>query len=421
MALSDIDANLPGTLPQRSPAAPQLLGHWRYDDRGWTRDLRIDFLRGFVFLLLFTSHFPVFSWFSLIGWERLGVISSAEMFILLSGIVTGAVYGKRLKSDGLDECTVKLLKRSWTLYKTAVIAAGIVALLRLLPWLDTTALTTFTDPVSGMVYPLYPPLDAGFLSNLLHVLVLAASPHQFQIVGLYVALFILTPFLFWAIDRGWTAWLLALSWACYLIDQFTPETQPGTAQITITVAQFEYAFPLIAWQLLFVHGVVAGYYRKQIMAFFDTAAGRGTIALCVLLSLALMVFSLNHPLDQMPAWSKLDFISPATFDALYRDWFLKYRLGPGRVVNIVALLISAMALLTVAWKPIYRGLGWLFIPLGQQSMYVFFMHLFLILLVFNTPLPQLGNVWINTAIHALSILACWVMVRTRFLFRWVPH
>ncbi|MBK4735396.1 OpgC domain-containing protein [Noviherbaspirillum pedocola] len=421
MASNEIGAPTHGPFPAQQPATHALHASWRYDDRGWTRDLRIDFLRGFVFVLLFTSHFPFFSWFSLIGWERLGVISSAEMFILLSGIVTGAVYGKRLKTDGLDECTVKLLKRSWTLYKTAVIAAGIVALLRLLPWLDMTALTTFTDPVTGKVYPLYPPLDAGFLSNLFHVLVLAASPHQFQIVGLYVVLFILTPFLFWAIDRAWTVPLLILSWVCYFINVFTPETQPGTAEITITVGQFEYAFPLIAWQVLFVHGVVVGYFRRQIMDFFATVPGRALIALCILLSLALMAFSLNHPLEQMPSWSKLSIVPSASFDALYHAYFLKYKLGFGRIVNITALLVSGMALLTVAWKPIHKWLGWLFIPLGQESMYVFFMHLFLILLVFNTPLPDLDNVWLNTALHAAAILTCWIMVKTRFLFRWVPH
>lgn len=257
-------------MPSAAPAARS--ASWRYDSRGWTRDLRIDFLRGLVFVLLFTSHFNFFSWMSLIGWERIGVVSSAEMFILLSGIVTGAVYGKKLRSDGLGVCTIKLFSRAWTLYKTAVIAAGLVALLRLVPWLDMTSLTTFTDPVSGTVYPLYPGLSEGFLSNLFHVLVLAASPHQFQIVGLYVVLFLLTPIIFWALDRRLTGWLLLASWVAYLVNYLVPETEPGTAEIQLTVAQFEYAFPVLAWQLLFVHGVVAGFHRQLLMDFFGTAA-----------------------------------------------------------------------------------------------------------------------------------------------------
>lgn len=408
-------------MPSAAPAATSNSTSWRYDSRGWTRDLRIDFLRGLVFVLLFTSHFNFFSWMSLVGWERVGVISSAEMFILLSGIVTGAVYGKKLRSDGLGACTIKLFSRAWTLYKTAVIAAGLVALLRLVPWLDMTSLTTFTDPVSGTLYPLYPSLSEGFLSNLFHVLVLAASPHQFQIVGLYVMLFLLTPLIFWAMDRRLTGFLLLASWVAYLINYMAPETEPGTAEIQLTVAQFEYAFPILAWQLLFVHGVVAGFHRQALMAFFSTAAGRIVIALCLLASLLLALFSLNHPLDQLPAWSRLTLIPPEVFHNAYQAFFLKYKLGPGRVLNIACLLVAAVAVLTVFWKPIYKSLGWLFIPLGQESMYVFFMHLFLVLLVFNSPLPALDNVWVNTAVHVLALLACWLMVKKKFLFSIVPH
>ena len=61
------------------PPPAQATG-WRYPDTGATRDLRIDFMRGFVFVMLFTSHFPGFSWMALVGWERFGVVSSAETF-----------------------------------------------------------------------------------------------------------------------------------------------------------------------------------------------------------------------------------------------------------------------------------------------------------------------------------------------------
>ena len=85
------------------------------------------------------------------------------------------------------------------------------------------------------------------------------------------------------------------------------------------------------------------------MDFFGTAPGRVLIALCILLSVALMAFSLNHPLEQMPSWSKLSIVPSVTVDALYHAYFLKYKLGPGRIVDITTLLISGMALLTTAW------------------------------------------------------------------------
>lgn len=395
---------------------------WRYDDRGWTRDLRIDFLRGFVFLLLFTAHFEFYSWFALVGWERIGVVSSAEVFILLAGVVTGAVYGKKLKSGGFSPTIVKLAQRAWTLYKVAFAVAAIVALLRLAPWIDTTALTTFTDPATGRVYPLFPELEQHHWAiQFFHMLYLVATPHQFQIIGLYVILFLLTPLVFLAIARGYVRYVLLASWALWLLNWFMPEAEPGTAQIRFTWLQFEYAFPSIAWQLLFVHGIVFGYYKKRVIAFFDGGAGRALLWACVLLSIGFMLFSLNHPLDKLPDWAVMEFIPGDTYLALYHAYFQKYKLGPGRLLNLALLMIALYALLTVAWRPICRALGWLFIPLGQDSMYVFFVHVFLILLVANSGLPQLGNVWINTALHVGALLLCWAMVKTRFLFRWIPH
>lgn len=73
MLRSGTTADLRSEPPRNMPSAPAHAGQWRYDSHGWTRDLRIDFLRGCVFILLFTGHFSFFSWFSLVAWERLGV------------------------------------------------------------------------------------------------------------------------------------------------------------------------------------------------------------------------------------------------------------------------------------------------------------------------------------------------------------
>ncbi|MGB5599548.1 MAG: OpgC domain-containing protein, partial [Thiothrix litoralis] len=75
---------------------------WAYPDTGATRDLRLDLMRGFVIPLLFASHFEYFSALMFIGWDRIGVVSTAEIFVTLSGIVVGMVYGKKMKRDGLS-------------------------------------------------------------------------------------------------------------------------------------------------------------------------------------------------------------------------------------------------------------------------------------------------------------------------------
>lgn len=134
-------------------------------------------------------------------------------------------------------------------------------------------------------------------------------------MGLYVVLFLMTPAIFWTIEHAKVRHLLVLSWLSYLSNYFLPETHPGTAEIRLTGAQFEFAFPLLAWQLLFVHGVVAGCCRHEVLGYFSSLLGRRLMTVCVMLSLLLVFFSMNLPLPQLPEWETLSFILPPIFDA----------------------------------------------------------------------------------------------------------
>ncbi len=393
---------------------------WAYPDTGATRDLRLDFMRGFVFLLLFTSHFDYYSLFVFIGWERIGVVSSAETFIALAGVVTGLVFGKKLQRDGLAACTPPLISRAAQIYRINVFVILSIGALRLVPWIDTTAVTTFHDPYSGVTYQLYPPAQAGLLYLARQALLLQCGPHQFQVMGLYAVLFMVTPLVFRMIQARQTSLLLTLSWIIYFVNLTTPESMPGTAELRPTGAQFEYAFPLLAWQLIFIHGIVIGYYKKQIVAYLS-GPGLPWIWLAAAMSILLMLFTLNHPLQQMPDWAVLSIIPPDTFERLFHNYFLKYKLGPGRVLNEVVLLIVVYAVLTRAWRPLDKALGWFFIPIGQASLYVFFVHIYLILIISNTSLPGYGNFWINTGIVGGSLLLTWWLIRREFLFRWIPR
>jgi hypothetical protein len=415
MSATNAIVNAAVNAPVATPATD-----WAYPDQGGTRDLRIDLMRGLVFVLLFTSHFEFMSAFMLVGWERIGVVSSAETFILLAGVVTGMVFGKKLIVGGFAACTEPLMARAMQLYKVYVVLILSIGLLRLLPWVDATVVTTFHNPYTGVTYPLYPSIESGLLYLLRQALLLRCGPHQFQVIGLYVVLFMLTPFIFWMIGKGRTRQLLTISWILYLISLGTPESTPGTAEIRLTGAQFEYGFPLVVWQLIFVHGVVIGYFKKPIVAWF-AGPGRPIVWLSIAMSFVFMLFTLNHPLPLLPSWSTLSFVPPDTFNSLFNDYFLKYRLGPGRLLNEAVLCIAGYALLTRFWQPIHKAIGWFFIPLGQASLYVFIVHIYLLLLVSNTPLPGFDDYWVNTGIHAGALLLTWLMIRTQFLFRWIPR
>ncbi|MEN9503262.1 MAG: OpgC protein [Pseudomonadota bacterium] len=401
----------PRPLPKAFPA------EWAYPETSATRDLRLDFMRGFVIPLLFASHFEYVSLLMFIGWERVGMVSTAEIFVMLSGIVVGMVYGKKVKQAGLAAAMPGLLKRSVDLYRISVIMILIVAAIRYIPWIDSKIITTFYDFAVNQTYQLYPPLDANISEVLSKALLLQIGPHQFQIIGMYVVMFIVfTPCIFFMITKNRVPLLLGLSWIMYTIHYGAP-----FQSLRPTGAQYEYAFPTLAWQLLYVHGVVVGYYKQELQAFLATQWGKRLIYLCVALSLGFLFFTWNHPMPYIPQWFSLNIIPPDTFNHFNNEYFMKSKLGIGRLVNVVVLFIAIYALLTTCWQPIHKALGWFFIPLGQASLYVFFIHIFFLLLVANTPFPGYNNFWVNTGIHAFVLASVWIMVKKEFLFRWIPH
>jgi len=394
---------------------------WGYVDTGSTRDLRLDFMRGIVIPLFFASHFEYFSALMYIGWERVGVVSTAEIFVILAGIVVGMVFGKRLKNEGLAASMPALIDRSVKLYLTNVMLIFIIAAIRYLPEIDSTIITTFHSPFTGKTYPLFPPMEEGVFKLISQALLLRVGPHQFQIIGMYVAMFILvTPFVFFMISRKRVGLLLGISWVIYFINFGAHEPNHGTPAFRPTGAQFEYAFPVLAWQLIYTHGVVAGYFKKDLYEFFATSLGRLILYLSFALTFAFFILTWNNPMPQFSDIS-LQMIPPETFYSWYDQYFQKYKLGLGRILNVVVLLITMYAILSRCWQPINKVLGWFFIPLGQASLYVFYVHIFFLLIIANTPLPEMKDFWINTMIHAALLFIIWAMVRSKFLFKIIPN
>jgi hypothetical protein len=143
--------------------------------------------------------------------------------------------------------------------------------------------------------------------------------------------------------------------------------------------------------------------------------------LCLLFVAGFLFLTNNNQGALLWPWGQFDFIDPVTYGTIYRDWFQKTSLGLGRVLNNAVLFIAAYYLLTHYWRWFERVLGWLLIPLGQNSLYVFTMHVYFILLISNTPLPALNNFYVNSCLHLFVIFAIWGMVKNKILFNIVPR
>lgn len=399
-----------------SAAAKPGAASWAYVGEGGERDLRVDFLRGVAMWFLLTVHMSFFSAYNFLAWERVGTVSSAESFVILSGFVLGVVSRRRCTQEGLPAASWKLLERSAQLYRVNLAVILVVALVALVPFWDARSITTFEVWGTQTVYQGYPPTSASLKQWVGRLVLLRMGPHQIQILGLYACLLALGPAALYLLSRQRTSWLLGLSWMMYFFQWINPTL--------ITGAQFEYGFPLLTWQLIFFHGLAAGYHRQALLEFYARYR-KPILAAALLIASVMFFFAQNNPNPFIPLYARLTLIPQELFLKIYSAYCTKSQLGLLRVLDNVALLILAAEVLTRAWVPLKRAFGWFFIPLGQASLYVFVVHVFVTLAVANVipfgfsreSWPLLGT----TLLHTAAFAVLWLMVRHKVLFRWIPR
>lgn len=378
------------------------------------RDLRLDFLRGLIMIVVITVHMEYYSFFSLFVWGRIGLISSAEGFVALSGIVLGIVYRKRIKRDGFKRSALNLWKRSFQLYRANIFVILSIALLGLLPFVDIFQVTHWV-PITEQdkAFALYPPAATPWFEIVIQALLLRIGPHQFQIIGLYVGLIAVAPFILYCLDRKKTIGLIIASCIIFWVGQ--------KYHFRVTGARFEWGFPTLIWQLLFIVGMATGYHGEKVLGYITERKNKALIIFSIYLSLAFLMLALNNPNAVFWPLRDLAVLDDAVYHKIYMGWFQKSTLGLGRIFNNMTLFIVFYYMLSHYWLPINKMLGWLLIPLGQASLYVFILHVYFIILFNNTPLGSYHNFWINTAIHTTTILLIWAMVKRQFLFQFIPR
>jgi hypothetical protein len=403
------------------PAKVSAVTAWGYSDPS-SRDSRVDLLRGLAIVFVVVNHLGMVSLFQLLTQEAVGFVSGAELFVLFSGLVVGMVYGPRAKDD-FGTVVDLTSRRAGKLYVTALVVLVGVFLLSLLPVFRTDALTTFVDQGTGgaghegagRTYDLYAGMETLFQfpvppEVLPAILLLQFGPWQFNVMGLYVVLLLASPVILAALNRGKALWVLAASVAVYAVGTVT--------RFRILPSQFEDSFPLLVWQVLFVIGLAAGFHRRRIVAWLS--AHTLMVAACTALAFAFAFLSWGNPYLANGFDVRLAIIPDTAYRTMYDLFFGRTYLAPGRLLNVLVLVVAAYAFLTAYWKPVQRALGWFLVPLGRATLYVFIMHVVLIAVVANIPALQQENILINTLAYAVVLGLLWVMVRTRFLFKIIP-
>ncbi|ENH1367635.1 OpgC domain-containing protein [Salmonella enterica] len=387
---------------------------WRYclED---ARDLRIDFMRGIALVMMVVAHTEVMSIFNIFTWERFGLTTGAEGFVILSGFMLGMLNRVRLQKAILLTISWGIYLRAWKIYRVNIIIIISFLLLGSMPFINVFEVTHFTDRYAGTTWSLYPvtPQIKETWFNI--VLYLQIGPHQTQILGLYIFLLLLNPLFLGMLQQGKVYWLLGLSLLVYGCWQRWP--------VRVTPSEFEFAFPLLAWQLIFVLGMSCGWYKEELLSFARTPPGKVAVATLVVVALILGFVAQNHTNPFIPPALLLHIIPPAEFNAFYHTWAAKNGLGPIRVLNDISLMVTVYLLLTWCWQPLYRLAGWFLIPLGQRSLYTFILHVYVVLAVSQFVTFDLWRQdWVvNTLIHAVALGVLWLMAKYNVAARWIPN
>ena len=336
--------------------------------------------------LVIVNHSKLTSLLSWFSYERLWVVTAAEVFVVLSGIVIGMVYGRRLARDGWRAVVRGLGRRALFLYSMFV---GVtVSLLTLAAIGIDVGVVAPSDPEAAAWFLDPATMTAGAWRD---VLLMRAGPWAFEIIGLYVWLVAAAiPCVLMLRRAGWRP-VLAASWMLYLWYRLDPHT--------VTTAGFESAFPLFAWQLLFVHGITIGYHRNEVSAF---VARLPSIAprVAVLITAGFTIFAFCNPWTTGPSWLHLGVVSPDRFSALYGSYFTLSDLRVGRLLNLSIALPVAYAMLTRYWA-LARPFEAVFVVLGQRSLGAFILHVYGLVILSHMPLPN--DIWI-TALAQITLV-----------------
>ncbi|MBS0968579.1 MULTISPECIES: OpgC domain-containing protein [Yersiniaceae] len=398
------------TVLTEAPAAVS----WRYAVPG-RRDLRVDMLRGIALVMMVVAHTEVMSVFNIFTWERLGLTTGAEGFVIMAGFMLGMLNRARLQKEYLLTVSYTLVRRAWKIYQVNIIIILSMLLLAKIPFINTFEVTHFTDRYAGISYSLLP-VTAQIRETWFNIILyLQIGPHQTQILGLYVFLLLASPLMLWMLSRGHVIWLLLISLGLYVCYQLT--------HARLTVSQFEFAFPLLAWQFIYVLGMSCGWYKDELTSLARLPFGHVVIGAMVVFALVMMFIAQNHTNPFMPRALMMDVIPPADFNWFYRTLAAKNGLGPMRVLDDFCLIITVYLVLSRFWTPINRLVGWFLIPLGQHSLYTFIIHVYFVLIASQFVHFDLWHqAWVtNTVVHVAVLMALWLMAKYEVGGKFIPN
>lgn len=367
-----------------------------------TRILAFDLMRGWFLLAIIIDHIAFFP--NGLGWvgARGGLfVTTAEGFFFISGLVLGIVRGAKLIDKPFKHVAKLLLKRGAQLYVWSVL------------------LTLLFTVITWIFFEQHPGVKQAFLPSTTPIWEVLLRTFTFDYVygwadylRLYAIFMLASPLVFWLLRKRLWYVVFALSlgvWALF----------PNDFNFDY---QWQEKFQPLSWQLIFFTGATIGFYWNQIASWWrglSSMIRRSVVVTILTVGLATLIFNvfimfatMGYDMSwigvhaQMQHYFYVGFFDkermPLTRFGLFLLWFWMffwlYRRFEGKIIKYV---------------------GWLLLPFGQNSLYVYTMHAFALYFVHIIWIK--GDFLHNFLITSGTIAGIWLLVRYKVLMKIIPR
>ena len=342
------------------------------------RFIELDILRGFLLLMMVVNHAPTY--FRIFTDQPIGFFSTAESFVFVSAFLAGLLFQRRSEKQGFDAARAATISRALRIYRAhvgtllfAFIVGGIF--LAELPGIQNLLYHYFQNPGAAAV--------AAFA--------LIFQPPLMDILPMYILFSLLTPCAFWAARRwGWKK-VLFVSVGLWVLSQFSVR-EIFLANVKDASFLDPGPFDLLAWQLLWVGGLIFGKAvqdGRPVLQLSATAEALVFVAAFVFLVLR---------------WDMI----MGNFDQSKPLWILdKWHLGPVRLLNFftVAWIVSRVLPALQRWETPLRPLS----LVGQNMLPVFCCEICLSLLLVGVFDPSKSHKPLVSALVVGQLLSAFVI------------
>lgn len=328
-----------------------------------SRILSFDILRGFFLLVILIDHlnYPTYFYEILSGRGSL-FASAAEGFFLISGLLVGYLFVEKMQHKPKDT-TIRLLKRAGVLYGWSI---GLTIIFTILGYIFTVF-----GGVKSLIWPAMFS-ETGFVSFVWHTFTLQYVYGWADFLAHYVVFMLAAPLVVWLTAHG-KAWLAVL------------------ASVAVWWFGHDSSFNA-AWQLLFMLGIVGGYYLPHIESWWKQRPYKlqyGMFATLVTLSVISILFSAAVSIFAPYVMSKTIAI-PALlpiaqqltdFGRFFGTYVDKDSLEYGRLIFAILWFVTAYLVVRVYEKNIIKYTKNFFNTIGARSLYVYGLQAFIIFFV----------------------------------------